>query len=105
MSIPSNDGEILYCGGYLKTLLPSGIYHYVRQDYGPISENFLIESNEENLISVLQEYIYGFLSRWWNANYAVTNDLFQATFMGVLFLKHQRNSCVVIATKFDISTS
>ncbi len=25
--------------------------------------------------------------------------------MGVLFLKHQRNSCVVIATKFDISTS
>lgn len=86
ISIPSNDGEILYCGGYLKTLLPSGIYHYVRQDYGPISENFLIESNEENLISVLQEYIYGFLSRWWNANYAVTNDLFQATFMGVLFL-------------------
>lgn len=86
ISIPANDGEILYCGGYLKTLLSSGIYHYVRQDYGPISENFLIESNEENLISVLQEYIYGFLTRWWNANYAVTNDLFQATFMGILFL-------------------
>lgn len=86
ISIPANDGEILYCGGYLKTMLSSGIYHYVRQDYGPISENFLIESNEENLISILQEYIYGFLSRWWNANYAVTNDLFQATFMGILYL-------------------
>ena len=86
ISISANDGEILYCGGYLKTLMASGIYHYVRQDYGPISENFLIESNEENLIRVLQEYIYGFLTRWWNANYAVTNDLFQATFMGVLFL-------------------
>lgn len=86
ISIPANDGEILYCGGYLKTLMSSGIYHYVRQDYGPISENFLIESNEENLISILQEHIYGFLSRWWNANYGVTNDLFQATFMGILYL-------------------
>ncbi len=28
-----------------------------------------------------------------------------ALFMEVLFLKHLRNSCVAIATKFDISTS
>lgn len=86
ISISANEGEILYCGGYLKTLLSSGIYHYVRQDYGPISENFLIESNEENLITILQEYIYGYLARWWNANYAVTNDLFQANFMGLMML-------------------
>lgn len=86
ISIPANEGEILYCGGYLKTLLSRGIYHYVRQDYGPISENFLIESNEENLITILQEYIYSYLARWWNANYAVTNDLFQANFLGLMML-------------------
>lgn len=86
ISISANDGEILYCGGYLKTYLASGLYHYVRQDYGPISENFLIESNEENLITILQSYIYGFLGRWWNANYAVTNDLFQAYFFGYMMM-------------------
>lgn len=86
ISISANEGEILYCGGYLKTLLSRGIYHYVRQDYGPISENFLIESNEENLITILQEYIYSYLARWWNANYAVTNDLFQASFLGLMML-------------------
>lgn len=86
ISIPANEGEILYCGGYLKTLMSGGIYHYVRQDYGPISENFLIESNEENLITILQEYIYSYLARWWNANYAVTNDLFHANFMGLMML-------------------
>ena len=86
ISIGANDGEILYCGGYLKTFLASGLYHYVRQDYGPISENFLIEANEENLITILQSYIYGFLGRWWNANYAVTNDLFQAYFYGYMMM-------------------
>ncbi len=86
ISISANEGEILYCGGYLKTYLASGLYHYVRQDYGPISENFLIEANEENLITILQSYIYGFLGRWWNANYAVTNDLFQAYFYGFLMM-------------------
>lgn len=86
ISLDAQEGEILYCGGYLKTLLSSGIYHYVRQDYGPISENFLIESNEENLITILQEYIYNYLSRWWNANYAVTNDLFHANFLGLMML-------------------
>lgn len=86
IALGANDGEILYCGGYLKTYLASGLYHYVRQDYGPISENFLIETNEENLITILQSYIYGFLGRWWNANYAVTNDLFQAYFYGYMMM-------------------
>lgn len=86
LAINAQEGEILYCGGYLKTLLNSGIYHYVRQDYGPISENFLIEANEENLIPILQDYIYNYISRWWNANYAVTNDLFHAYFIAAMML-------------------
>lgn len=86
ISINSLDGEILYCGGYLKTLLPQGIYHMIRQDYGPISENFLIESNEENLIPLLQEHINAFLGRYANVNYQLTHNLFYATLLSVMYL-------------------
>lgn len=86
ISIPSEEGEILYCGGYMKTRLPTGFYHYIRQDYGPISDNFLIESNEENLIPLLQEKIYKFIHRWFNVNYYVSANLFYPSFLGSLYL-------------------
>lgn len=86
ISIEALDGEILYCGGYLKTKLPHGIYHMIRQDYGPISENFLIESNEENLIPLLQEHINAFLGRYQNVNYQLTHNLFYATLLSVLYI-------------------
>lgn len=86
ISTIAKEGEILYCGGYVKTLLPTGIYHYVRQDYGIINDNYLIEPNEENLISKLQTHIDNFLERWWNAGYGVTSNLFLTTFIGMLYL-------------------
>lgn len=85
ISTSAKDGEILYCGGYLKTKLPSGRYHFVRQVYGPISENFLIENNEENLLLLLQEQMTRFLERWDNVNYHLTADLFYPLLLGILF--------------------
>lgn len=86
ISLNSKDGEILYCGGYLKTLLPSGRYHFIRQDYGPISDNFLIEDNEENLIGLLQENIYRFLERWDNRDYHEVANLYYPFLLGVLYM-------------------
>lgn len=86
ISTSAKEGEILYCGGYVKTLLPTGIYHYVRQDYGIINDNYLIEANEENLIYKLQIHIDNFLERWWNAGYGVSSNLFLTTFIGLLYL-------------------
>ena len=86
LSTTANEGEILYCGGYVKTILSNGQPHYVRQDYGIINENYLIEPNEENLIHHLQTYIYNYLERWWNAGYAVTSNLFLTTFITALYL-------------------
>ena len=86
ISTISKEGEILYCGGYVKTLMSTGIYHYVRQDYGIINDNYLIEPNEENLIPKLQTHIDNFLERWWNAGYGVTSNLFLTTFIGMLYL-------------------
>lgn len=85
ISVPALDGEILYVGGYSKTLLPSGNYHFIRQDYGPLSENYLIETNEENLIPLLQQDIYSWIGRWENVNYAATNNLFYPMFLGIIY--------------------
>ena len=86
ISINAKEGEILYCGGYVKTLMVAGNYHYVRQDYGIITDNYLIEPNEENLIYKLQTHIDSFLERWWNAGYNVTSNLFLTTFIGMVYL-------------------
>ncbi|BDH16572.1 MAG: hypothetical protein [Bacteriophage sp.] len=86
VSLSANDGEILYFGGYLKTLLPSGYYGYILQDYGPISDSYRLEVNEENVIPILQEYINVFVSRWLNSNYVLTSNLFYPTFLGMLYL-------------------
>lgn len=86
IALNSREGEILYCGGYLKTKLPSGIFHMIRQDYGPLSENYLIESNEENLIPLLQEHIDAYFGRFSNVNYNVTHDLFYHMLLGLLYM-------------------
>lgn len=86
MSTTAREGEILYCGGYVKTKLATGYTHYVRQDYGIITDNYLIESNEENAVHILQDHIYNYLERWWNAGYGVTSNLFLTTFIGMLYL-------------------
>lgn len=86
ISINAREGEILYCGGYVKTLMGTGNYHYVRQDYGIITDNYLIEPNEENLIYKLQTHIDSFLERWWNAGYNVSSDLFLTSFIGLVYL-------------------
>lgn len=86
ISINSKDGEILYCGGYLKTLLPTDRFHFIRQDYGPINDNFLIEENEENLIGLLQDNIYRFLERWDNRDYHEIANLYYPYLLGILYM-------------------
>lgn len=86
IALASYEGEILYCGGYLKTRLPTGIFHMIRQDYGPLSENYLIETNEENLIPSLQEHINAYFGRYENVNYTVSHDLFYHMLLGLLYM-------------------
>lgn len=46
----------------------------------------LVEDNEYNLIPKLQEWIYGYKIRWSNRQYAISDDLYAATSLGILYL-------------------
>ena len=84
-ALTAYEGQILYCGGYMRTLVGNR-YQYILQDYGPISENFLIESNELNLIPNLQDEIDLFIARYFNQGYYETASLWYPTFLGQLYL-------------------
>lgn len=45
----------------------------------------LIEDNEENLIILLQQWIDRFNIRWHNKSYAISDDLYAAAQLGILF--------------------
>jgi len=47
----------------------------------------LIESNETNLVPLLQQRLDGFLARWNNADYAIADDLYTTAYLGILFLQ------------------
>lgn len=46
----------------------------------------LVEENEYTLISGLQYWIHAFVARWHNGGYDITDDLYHASMLGVLFL-------------------
>lgn len=45
----------------------------------------LVESNEHSLIPRLQEWIYGYLARWHVRDYALVDDLYGPSMLGVMF--------------------
>lgn len=45
----------------------------------------LVASNELTLISKLQEEIYAFKERWWNKDFVITDRLYPAAFIGILY--------------------
>lgn len=47
----------------------------------------LVESNEESLIPNLQKFIDGYFIRWVINDYTKTDDLYAATYLGILFLQ------------------
>lgn len=47
----------------------------------------LIESNETNLIPELQQRLTGFLARWNNEDYVISDDLYMTAYLGVLYLQ------------------
>lgn len=46
----------------------------------------LIESNEYSFVTKLQDFVTGYRYRWYNAAYAITDELYPAAFLGMLYL-------------------
>ena len=84
ISIPAPNGCVLYCGGQYRRQLPSGRYAYLTRTDPGRSKQTLVESNESSLIEGIQRYVDATYTRWYNHGYALTNDLYMASFIGNL---------------------
>src|SRR5690606_6562451 len=56
-------------------------------DYSILSyPDYLIESHETSLIPRLQDWIWAFQERWNNQQYRISDDLYEASFLGILHM-------------------
>lgn len=86
IAVESKNGEILFCGGWLKSYLPGdkGVGYIV--PVGGLGEQ-LIQNQEVNFILDLQTWLDKYLYRWTNDAYALTDDVYVAAALGVMYLQ------------------
>ena len=86
LAVAAKNGEILYVGGYVKDYLEDGVSTgYVETT--KVTSNGIVEVQEINFIVELQIWIDKYLSRWTNAAYAVTDDLYVAASVSVMYMQ------------------
>lgn len=44
-----------------------------------------LETNETNIVTGIQRWVYAFFSRWYNVQYALTDDLYIPSFLGIMY--------------------
>ena len=82
VAINATNGEILYLAGRYKRVEDDDSWY----DTAPYGGNTtLIEEQEDNIIPELQKYINIFLRQWNNTEYAIGNDLYVVTMLGILY--------------------
>src|SRR5699024_2900593 len=86
LAVGAKNGEILYCGGYVKD------YVNENNDTGyiettKVTANGIIEPQEINFIVELQNWVDKYLSRWTNGAYSITDDLYVAAAISILYLQ------------------
>ena len=88
IALACEDGDVLVAGGYFRRHVSDALgertIFTLRSDDNR-EDDVLIEPNEDNLIPGIQDWIKGFLARWHNRNYALTDDLYLTSVLGVLY--------------------
>lgn len=85
VAISAQEGEILYAGGYFKTIVNEKRLFIPRVLAGRKPPNY-IEENEDNLLPKLEAFIQGTMSRWNNVDYHQNNDLFITSQLSILYM-------------------
>lgn len=88
ISVNAKEGEILYCGGYTKTVVNDTLGQrvlYLKNAVEGREDANLIEDNETNLIPELQHYIDSVLNRWHNPDYEKTDTFYIHSVIGMLY--------------------
>lgn len=86
LAVSAYNGEILSCGGFVKDYLPDTTdTGYVETT--KVTANGVIELQEINFISELQRWIDKYIFRWTNIEYAITDDLYVAASLSVMYMQ------------------
>lgn len=89
IAISAANGDILYAGGYQRTPIdhdPTSCYfNRIDTSKDGFNDDSLIEIQETNLLPQLETWIKGFWVRWYISDYGNVNDLFLASWLGVMF--------------------
>lgn len=83
-AINAENGDILYAGGYFREFVNGRAVFLSKTIAGRKPPNY-IDDNETNLLPKIEQFIKSFLFRWHNNGYCVTNDLYMASVIGVLY--------------------
>lgn len=78
VAVRSEDGCILYCGGYVRKFLgndPEASY-FIESEYKSDIFKPLIEENEVELLSLLEQWIKNIFYRWVVSDYATVNPYY-----------------------------
>lgn len=84
VAIAADDGDILYAGGYYNQTI-DGRKVFVSKTLAGRRPPNLVEENETNLLPKLQQWIKNFLFRWHVPDYMLSDELYLATMIGVLY--------------------
>lgn len=86
LAVAANNGEILYVGGYVKDYIDNTEeVGYVETTQ--VTSNGVIEKQEINFIVELQTWLNKYMSRWTNSAYAITDDLYVAASLSVMYMQ------------------
>lgn len=81
VAIKADNGEILFIAGRYKQIIDDRKWF---EDSAGVNLT-LIEPQEDNIIFEIQKYINIFLRHWNNPDYAIGNDLYTVTMLGILY--------------------
>lgn len=87
VSLPAEDGDILYCGGYKRTLINDSLgvrVSFTKLKIEGLNDKQLIEDNEISIINDIESFIKNYLTRWHNPDYPPHHNLYCAVMTGII---------------------
>ena len=87
ISINAEDGDVLYCGGYKRTLVNDTLgqrISFTKLKVDGLNDKQLIEDNETSIINDIESFIKNYLTRWHNPDYPPHHNLYSAVLTGII---------------------
>lgn len=87
VSLNAQDGDILYCGGYKRTVVTDALgvrVSFTKLKIDGLNDKQLIEDNEIDIINDVESFIKNYLTRWHNPDYPPHHNLYCAVMTGII---------------------